>query len=65
MLREEGYQVRNIQVQQLGTVNKTTVKVLVPPGALKFIEPTSIKTVAAYSEDGGRSFKDVTLPPRT
>lgn len=31
-LREEGYEVHNVQVAQLGTGNKTTVKVLAPPG---------------------------------
>ena len=32
LLKEEGYEVINVQVDQLGTGNKTTVKVLCPPG---------------------------------
>lgn len=63
MLKEQGYVVRNIQVPQLGTSNKTTVKVLAPPGfEKKFITPDSIKTVAAFSEDGGRSMTAVKPP---
>jgi hypothetical protein len=62
-LKEQGYTVRNIQQPQLGTNNKTTIKTLVPPNAPKFIDPTKIKTVAAYSEDGGRSFKQI-VPPK-
>lgn len=32
LLQEEGYELRNIQVDQMGTDHKTTVKVLCPPG---------------------------------
>lgn len=62
VLREEGYQVRNIQVPQLGTNNKTTVKVLVPPDAPRFIDPEKIQTVASYSEDGGRTQTPIKPP---
>lgn len=31
LLKEEGYEVKNIQVDQLGTDHKTTIKVLCPP----------------------------------
>ena len=63
ILREKGYEVRNIQVPQLGTAtNKTTIKTLVPPGAPKFIDPSTIKTVAAYSEDGGLTFEKIEPP---
>lgn len=64
MLREKGYEVRNIQIDQLGTGagNKTTVKVLVPPGSPKFIDPSQIKTVASYSEDGGLTQEDIKPP---
>lgn len=64
VLQQQGYQIRNIQVQQLGTSNKTTVKTLVPPDAPKFIEPSKIKSVAAYSEDGGRNYTNI-VPPRS
>ena len=63
MLKEQGYVVRNIQVPQLGASNKTTVKVLAPPGfERKFIPPDSIKTVAAWSEDGGRTITPEKTP---
>lgn len=63
-LKEEGYQVRNIAVPQVGTRagNNTTVKVLVPPDAPRFIDQTKIRTVAAYSDDGGRSYEDIKPP---
>ena len=65
LLREEGYAVHNIQVAQLGTGQKTTVKVLAPPGTTyKDIvrNPEAIKTVAAYSDDGGRSYNEIEPP---
>lgn len=42
LLKEEGYWVDNIQIQQQGTSGKTTVKVLAPPG-------TTYKDVVANS----------------
>jgi hypothetical protein len=62
MLQAEGYEVRNIQVSQLGTKNKTTVKTLVPPGTPKFIDASKIRPVEAYSEDGGRTIEDIKPP---
>jgi DNA-binding CsgD family transcriptional regulator len=65
VLREQGYEQHNIQVDQLGTANKTTVKVLSPPGT-KYVDivrnPTRIKSVAAYSENGGKSYTLVKPP---
>jgi len=66
ILRSEGYEVHNVQVEQLGTSKKTTVKVLAPPGT-KYVDivknPHLIKSVAAYSEDGGRTYLGIE-PPR-
>jgi DNA-binding NarL/FixJ family response regulator len=64
ILKQRGYEVRNVQVDQVGTGagKKTTVKTLVPPGSPKFIDPTQIKTVAAYSEDGGNSYEHIEPP---
>jgi hypothetical protein len=65
MLKEQGYVVRNIQVPQLGTRSgqKTTVKVLAPPGSEKtFIKPEDIKSIAAFSEDGGRTITAIKPP---
>lgn len=66
VLKEKGYEVKLIQVDQLGTgSNKTTTKVLALPGTktadiYKNIE--KLKTVAAYSDDGGLSFELVKPP---
>ena len=64
ILKAKGYEVRNVQVPQLGTGagKNTTVKTLVPPGSPKFIEPTKIHTIAAYSENGGSSYEHI-VPP--
>lgn len=67
MLKHEGYEVHKVQVDQLGTGvgNKTTIKVLAPPGT-KYVDivthPEKIKSVAAFSEDGGLSYRDVKPP---
>lgn len=65
MLRERGYEVHNVQVDQLGTGKKTTIKVLAAPGT-KYVDivknPGNIKTVAAYSEDGGLSYTKIKPP---
>lgn len=65
-LKEEGYEVHSIKVPQPGnTDKKTTYKVLVPPGTqyVDLVRNTDrIKTVAAYSEDNGQSFKLVQPP---
>ena len=64
-LREEGYEVHNVQVTQLGTGNKTTVKVLAPPGT-KYKDivqaPEKIKPISAYTNDGGHTYEEI-LPP--
>ena len=65
MLREQGYELHNVQVAQLGTGKKTTVKVLAPEGT-KYVDivrnPDQIKTVAAYSDDGGRNYLGIEPP---
>ena len=58
MLKEEGYEVHNVQVDQLGTKNKTLIKVLAPPGTTyrDIVTDTSkIQTISVYSEDHGRT----------
>ena len=64
LLKEQGYEIRNIQQPNVGAGGnrKTTIKTLVPPDAPKFIDPTKIRTVAAYSEDGGHTYEPI-LPP--
>lgn len=65
MLKEQGYVVHNVQVDQLGTGNKTTVKVLAPAGTqYKDIAANKhlIQQITEYSDDGGRNWSRI-LPP--
>lgn len=66
LLEEDGYSVHNIQIEQLGTGNKTTVQVLAPEGTTKkdiYQNLDKIQTIVpAYSEDGGRSFEGLETP---
>lgn len=58
-LKEEGYEVYELQEQQVSTGKFTTLKVMAPPGTT-WIEVKNnrdqISMVDDYSEDGGRSF---------
>ena len=59
MLKEQGYVVHTIKVQQVGTGEFTTMKVLAPPGTeWKTVvqNQAQISMVDDYSEDGGRTF---------
>lgn len=59
ILQEEGYEVKYIKVKQLGTGQYTTMKVLAPPGTQSkdiYADISKIGSVAAKSEDGGRSY---------
>ena len=65
VLREKGYEVHKVQVDQLGTKNKTTIKVLCPPGTTYADvagNKDKIGSIAEYSNDGGRSFLGVQSP---
>lgn len=67
ILKEEGYTVHNVQVDQLGTGagSKTTVKVLAPPGTTYgdiAKDVTRIRQIQNFSEDGGRSFAAIKTP---
>lgn len=64
-LREEGYELHTVQVDQLGTTNKTLIKVLAPPGtSYRDIasQKDKIKQVTNFSEDGGRSYVGLQPP---
>lgn len=55
VLQEKGYEVHNVLVDQLGTGNKTKVRVLAPPGTeyRDIVKDTSqIKSLSGYVEDG-------------
>lgn len=65
MLEAEGYTVHNIKVDQLGTGEKTTVKVLAPPGtewADVVNNKEKIKQVQEFSDDGGVTYNKPQKP---
>jgi DNA-binding CsgD family transcriptional regulator len=64
-LENEGYKVINVQVDQLGTDKKTTVKVLAPPGTTYrdvVTNKSKIKLPQEHSEDRGRTFRSIKPP---
>lgn len=55
LLRDDGFEVYDLYIPQLGTKNKTTVKVAAMPGISKkdiYADLSKIKLLEAYSEDG-------------
>jgi DNA-binding CsgD family transcriptional regulator len=59
VLKEQGYEVHTIKVQQIGTGKFTTTKVLTKPGiSLSEVQRnrSEIKTITDFSNDNGRSF---------
>lgn len=67
ILKDEGYEVLPVQVEQAGTSNKTTLKVLCPPGT-KYIDVkknmSQIRQIDQFTDNGGRSFFGL-LPPKS
>lgn len=65
LLKEDGYEEISVQVDASGQ-NKTTVKVLAPPGT-KYLDVkknlANIKTIEQHTPDGGDSFLRI-LPPK-
>jgi len=65
ILREEGHNIYNIKIQQLGTGKFTTMKILTKPDIdLKFAQRNRhlIQQIQAYSEDNGRSYLRIQPP---
>lgn len=66
MLREQGYALHSIKIEQLGQPGKfTTMKVLAIPGTtLSYVQKnrSKIKQIMDYSKDGGRSFFSIQKP---
>lgn len=65
ILKDEGYVQIDVQVDQAGTRNKTTIKTLCPPGTTYKDVVTSkdqIRSITKITEDGGRSYLGL-LPP--
>lgn len=61
MLQEQGYQIHNVKVQQLGTVNQTTFKVLGKPNSTK-PKVDQIRHINEFTEDHGRSYLGIKPP---
>lgn len=65
ILKQKGYVVKPVQVLQQGTGKKTTIKVLAPPGTTYgdiARNMDKIRTIAAYSEDGGATYSKIQPP---
>lgn len=65
VLKEEGYKVHYVKVQQLGTGQQTTLKVLSGPDVTYgevFRNRDKIKQITDFSEDGGRTFLGLQPP---
>lgn len=64
-LKEEGYKVHYVKVQQLGTGKNTTLQVLVAPGTTyseTYRNRDKIRQITSFSEDGGRSYLGIHPP---
>ena len=65
MLKEEGYEVHNLKIQQVGTGHFTEMKVLAPPGTTwsdAMRNRDKIQSIEPYSQDGGRSYVRIQPP---
>jgi predicted transcriptional regulator len=65
VLKDQGYTVHYIKVEQLGTGKQTTVKVLAPPDtpySEVFRNRDKIQQITDYSEDGGRTYLGIHPP---
>lgn len=64
-LKDEGYTVHYIQVEQVGTGKKTSIMVLAKPGTSYsevYKNRDKIKLVQDYSENGGRTYLGIEKP---
>lgn len=65
MLKEQGYTVHYVKIDQLGTKNQTTIKVLAGPDtpySEVYRNRFGIRQIQEYSEDGGRTFLGMQTP---
>lgn len=64
-LEAEGYSVHTVKVQQVGTGEFTTMKVLAPPGTTQkdvWMNRDNIRQIEEFSEDGGRTYLGLHKP---
>lgn len=65
MLKQEGYTVHYVKVEQLGTGQQTTIKVLAGPNVTYgevFRGRNNIRQITEYSNDDGRTFLGISPP---
>lgn len=65
VLKEQGYRVGYVKVDQLGTGHETSVKILIPPGMTNkevYQNRDKIQLPFEYTQDGGKTFHGP-LPP--
>lgn len=65
MAEAEGYTTHTVKIQQLGTGEFTTVKVLAPPDTTQkdvWTNRNDIRQINEFSEDGGRTFLGIHPP---
>jgi hypothetical protein len=66
MVREEGYQVHDVFIKQVGTGEITRYKVLAPPGMTRkqvFANRENIRLISEKSDDGGKTWQDTAFKP--
>jgi len=64
-LKEEGYQVHSVKIEQLGTGKQTELKVMVPPGVTQkeaWQNRANIKLINDHSDDGGKTYTGIKPP---
>lgn len=66
-LRDQGYEVHNVQVPQAGTGFKTIIKVLAPPGTTYLDIKKNLSDIhtiggVTYTEDSGRTVRKIEPP---
>lgn len=64
-LEAEGYSVHTVKIQQVGTGEFTTMKVLAAPGTSQkdvWMNRDSIRQIEEFSDDGGRSYLGLHKP---
>lgn len=65
LLEDEGFPSYDVYIQQLGTSNKTTVKVLTTPDITKgdiLKDPSKIQLLSGYSDNGGLTLRRIEPP---
>jgi transcriptional regulator/DNA-binding transcriptional regulator YiaG len=65
LLKEQGYEVHKVKVEQLGTGQQTERKVLAPPGTTQkdvWQNRHNIQLINHFTEDGGRTFLGLQPP---